>query len=205
MSVDTQPQVIIIDDNYPEDDYLLIALKEKYGTKNVKLFPTAELGMEYIFAHLANKMVVLLDMNLGNNRDRGDIVLKKIRDRTSLVSVIMMSTNLPVLSNEELRGFINHHAVAAINSNDSVSVNLPIIEDTVNQLSLRVDCALEEWILRHEPDDREKPYLLTRNGEQYNLNQLLLEIRQNTPFGIRIQQNILNLAVELLARQKEKL
>ncbi|MBK6997581.1 MAG: hypothetical protein IPH31_22820 [Lewinellaceae bacterium] len=205
MSIDNQPQVILIDDNYPDDDYLLIALREKYGDENVKLFSTAELGMEYVFAHLSNKMVVLIDMNLGNNRDKGDIVLKKIRERTSLVSVIMMSANLPVLSNEELRRFINHHAVAAINSNDSVSVNLPIIEDTVNQLSLRVDCALEEWILRHSPTDREKPYLVTRSGEQITLNQLLIEIRLNTPFGIRTQQNILNLSVELLARQKEKL
>jgi hypothetical protein len=201
----TNQKIIVIDDNFSEDDYLLIALREKYGEQNVLLFRTADDGLEYIMSNLANKMVVLLDVNLGANKERGDIILQKIRSKTSLVSVIMMSASLQSLTNEELRRFINHHAIAAINSNDSVKANLPIIDEAVRQLGLRVDCAIEAWILSHSPEDRNKPYLITRNGEKYSLNLLLEEIRKNSSLGIKMQENILNLAVELLARQKEKL
>jgi hypothetical protein len=201
----SNPIIIVIDDNFLEDDYLLISLREKYGDNNVRLFRTSEDGMKFIFENLANKMIVLLDMDLGKNKERGDLVLQKIRNKTSLVSVIMMSASLQALTNEELRSFINHHAIATINSNDDVKTNLPIIEEAVRQLSLRVDCAIEEWILRHSSEDLDKPYLITRGGEKYSLKQLLREIRQNSPLGIKTQENILNLAIELLARQKEKL
>lgn len=199
------PKIVVIDDNFQNDDYLLLSLREKYGEDNVLLFKTSEDGLYYIFGNLASKIIVLLDMDLGQNREKGDKILEKIKSRTSLVSVIMMSANLSGLKNEELRSFINHHAVAAIDSSDTVKTNLPIIEEAIRQLGFRIDCALEEWIMMNSPEDREKPYLRTRDGNKYTLNQLLGEIRKNSDLGIKTQENILKLAIELLARQKENL
>lgn len=199
------PKIVVIDDNFQNDDYLLLSLRERYGEDNVLLFKTSEDGLDFIFRNLASKIIVLLDMDLGKNREKGDKILEKIKNRTSLVSVIMMSANLSGLKNEELRSFINHHAVAAIDSSDSVKTNLPIIEEAIRQLGFRIDCALEEWIMMNSPEDREKPYLRTRDGNKYTLNQLLGEIRKNTDLGIKTQENILKLAIELLARQKENL
>ncbi len=198
-------RIVIIDDNFRENNPLVITLRERHGDENVQIFRRPDEGVAFILNNLSSKIVVLLDLDLGAKERRGDVVFDEIRSKTSLVTVIIMSANLPILSNEVLRGFINNHAFSAINSNDPVKTNLPIIENAVDQLSLRVDCALEEWILRHSPEDRDKPYLTLSNGEKYSLNQILTEIRQNTELGISLQKKILNLTVELLARQKEKL
>lgn len=200
-------RIVIIDDNFRKNDPLAIALEEEYGEKSVEILRTPNEGIEYILNNLSSKIVVLLDMDLGEKERRGDAVFKEIREKTTLVTVIIMSANLPALTNEELRGFINNHAFSTINSNDGVKVNLPIIKNAVNKLNLRVDCALEEWILRNNPDDREKPFLTLRTGEKYSLNQVLNEIRKGheSELGMFFQESILNMAVELLARQKESL
>jgi len=200
-------RIVILDDNFRTNDPLVIALEEEYGEKSVEIFRHSDEGIEFILKNLSSKIVVLLDMDLGENERRGDAVFREIREKTTLVTVIIMSANLPALTNEELRGFINNHAFSTIKSNDGVKVNLPIIKNAVNQLNLRVDCALEEWILRNTPDDREKPFLTLRTGEKYSLNQVLTEIRKGneSELGMFFQESILNMAVELLARQKESL
>jgi len=207
MKTEIPIKIVIIDDNFRDNDPLIIALEEEYGEKSVEIFLTPNKGIEYILNNLSSKIVVLLDMDLGENEKRGDAVFKEIREKTTLVTVIIMSANLPALTNDELRGFINNHAFSTIKSNDGVKVNLPIIKNAVNKLNLRVDCALEEWILRNNPDDREKPFLTLRSGEIYSLNQVLNEIRKGheSELGMFFQKSILNMAVELLARQKESL
>jgi hypothetical protein len=62
-----------------------------------------------------------------------------------------------------------------------------------------------EGVLPSINTDREKPYLLTRSGQSYSLNQILQEIRLQTEFGKGMERNILNLTIDLLARQKEQL
>lgn len=198
-------RIVIIDDNFRENSPLVITLKEKHGDENVQIFRRPDDGVAFVLSNLSSKIVVLLDMTFGANERRGEEIFDEIRSKTSLATIIIMSANLATLSNDTLRRFINNHAFSAINSNDPVKVNLPVIENAVGQLSLRVDCALEEWILRHTPEERGKPYLTVRTGEKYSLDQILTEIRQNTELGIYLQKGILRVAVELLARQKETL
>ena len=198
-------RIVIIDDNFPENDPLVITLKEKHGEENVQIFRSPDEGIAFVLNNLSSKVVVLLDMTFGTNDRKGYEIFSEIRSKTSLATIIIMSANLANLSNETLQGFINNHAFSAIHSNRSVKENLPIIENAVEELSLRVDCALEEWILRHSPEGRDKPYLTLRTGEKYSLNQVLTEIRLNTELGISLQKKILNLTVELLSRQKEQL
>jgi len=198
-------RIVIIDDNFRETNPLVITLKEKHGEENVRIFRRPDEGVHFVLNNLSSKIVVLLDMDLGAHERKGDKVFDEIRSNTSLVTIIIMSANLLTLNNETLRGFINNHAFSAINSNDPVKTNLPIIETAIDQLSLRVDCALEEWILHHPSDERKKPYLTIRTGEKYSLDQILTEIRLNTELGIYLQKGIIRVAVELLARQKESL
>lgn len=198
-------RVVIIDDNFPENDPLIIYLKRDYGKENVKIFRSPDEGVQFVLDNLSSKIVVLLDLDLGHREKRGEDVFDEIRSKTSLVTVIIMSANLLSLPNDKLQKFINNHAFSAIHSNESTSKNLPIIRNAVDQLSLRVDCALEEWILRHSSEDRGKPYLILRSGEKYSLDKILNEIRLNTEFGISLQKKILNLTIELLSRQKENL
>jgi len=69
----------------------------------------------------------------------------------------------------------------------------------------QVRTALEEWINLHEADIREKPYLISRNGKNYTLNEILHEIRMQTNIGKEIEKNIIMLTIDLLARNKERL
>lgn len=49
-----------------------------------------------------------------------------------------------------------------------------------------------------------KPYLFA-NNRSYTLEEVLSEMKQGTEFGIKLQQGIFNLTVDLLTREKEKL
>lgn len=62
--------------------------------------------------------------------------------------------------------------------------------------------ALERWILNHSEDEQNEPYLITTTGETYSLKDILKEIRQQTEFGRKMEQNIIMLAVDLLTRGK---
>lgn len=204
-------KIVIIDDNIrdldisPTPDSLLIALRNDFGENNVRVFRTPNEGVAFVLTNLSSKTVVLLDMDLGEKEISGDEVFEEIRRKTSLVTVIIMSAKLSALSNSTLRKFINNHAFSAIDSNDSVKTNLPIIKNAVDQLSLRVDCAIEEWLFRYSADDRKKPFMTLKTGEKYSLDEILNEIRQNTDLGVFYQRGILKMAVELLARQKAQL
>jgi hypothetical protein len=82
---------------------------------------------------------------------------------------------------------------------------LDAVQKALNQMSTRLDCAIEEWIYLHSPEEINKPYLMTMNGLEYTLNDLLHEIRQKTELGITMERNILQLTIDLLARKKKKL
>jgi hypothetical protein len=64
---------------------------------------------------------------------------------------------------------------------------------------------LEEWILRHEFYTREKPYIKLQNGKTMSLNELLIAIRHDTPFGREMSNNIISTAITLIQRDIQKL
>jgi hypothetical protein len=47
--------------------------------------------------------------------------------------------------------------------------------------------------------------MITVNGEQYTLNDLLRLIRLEDPIGKEIEKDLIMLTIDLLLRQKEKL
>jgi len=197
--------IIVIDDNIKKTDPLLVQLQLNFKEANIILKENAKEGLEYILDNLNNKMIVLLDYDLGAGEPNGTEIFLKIREQTALLYVIIITAKLiDDISNKELVTYINKDALAVIDKTTSLEDKIKLIKDAIHTLDVRVDCVLEQWILNHSEDEQNEPYLTTTSGETFTLKDVLREIRQQTDFGRKMERNIMVLAVDLLTRGKKQ-
>lgn len=199
-------KILVIHDDMMNNDPLLFTLREKFGDNNVILEKKSSRGLEFIYKNLSTKLIVLLDFDLGAGEPHAPEVFEKIREKTSLIYVIIYTAKqFSSIPNKDLISFINNEALGIIQSTADISVVVKMIEKAGHQLDTRVDCILEQWISKHSADERTKPYLTTKSDKVYTLNDLIVEIRQETELGQQLEQSILQLAIELLTSQRKKL
>jgi hypothetical protein len=196
----SKPKIVIINENLIDAPYI-VDLEQIYGKGNLYVFQNANEGAKFIEAHIAQKMIVILDIVFGKKAQSFKI-FEDIQHKTALNFIVIVE-NLEKLEKAQLVKLINGHSWH-ITKRDSKEL-LTTVKNIETDISTRVDGVLGEWIVRHSNTDREKPYLLTRSGQSYSLNQILQEIRLQTDFGKGMERNILNLTIDLLARQKEQL
>jgi DNA-binding response OmpR family regulator len=199
-----EPLIIVIDDDYKPGDALIVELEMSFKKKNVLLFTSSKKGLDYVLNNLGKTMIVLLDWNFKANDLSGLEVFKQIRKKTFLVKVIFISAENKI-SPEHLIYLVNEQAFSFIRKGES---NQKIVDETKKlayNLETDINSVLEKWILSHSKEDLEKPYITTRSGQVFTLDQLLDEIRQQTQVGKDMKRNILMLAVDLLTRSKEKI
>ncbi|MFL0096117.1 hypothetical protein [Tenacibaculum maritimum] len=79
-----------------------------------------------------------------------------------------------------------------------------IIDKAYNHLKSSLDNTIEDWIINNKTD-KEKPIYLTSDGETYSLNDILKEIRLQTPIGKEFSSKLNALTIDLLLRKKENL
>ncbi len=194
--------IIVIDDNMSEDEPLVVELREKYD--NVKVFRKASEGLKFVLGNLEKKLIVLVDIHLGLHEPDGFKIIRDIRKQTSLVHVIVMTANIQQVKSKELAELVNLHAFAFLDNTEDYSSTIDIIDSAAHSLEIQVDSVIEEWISKHSPTEREKPYLSTKEGKVYTLNDVLKEIRHQTEFGKKMQKNIMLLTIDLLARGKKQ-
>ncbi len=198
------PKIIIIDDDYKPEQPIIVKLKENFGDDNVLLFNQSKDGLQYILKNLSGRIILILDWNL-DNQTKGIDIFKKIQEKTSLIYTIFVSavqvSNIP---NEDLIELINNHAFSFIQKGSSYLKIFEKVIEVSHLLQTRLDCAIEEWISLHSPKEKDKPYLTTRSGKVYTLNDLLYQIRTQTEFGMTMERNILQLTIDLLSRNKEQ-
>lgn len=201
-----EPKIVVIDDVLKDNAPLMILLKEKYG-ENVILFSESTVGLDYILSNLSQKMVVILDLNFeAFGQFQGIEVFEKIREKTSLIYVIFMTVEkISRISQEDLKLMINNDAMAFINKQDGYDKVIEFVDKAIHQLDTRIDSVLEEWILRNPEDERRKPYIATRSGKIYSLNDLLQEVRNRTEMGKLMEKKMIYLTIDLLSRGKEKI
>lgn len=203
-------KIVIIDDKPKDLDVFKIELEEIYGENSVIIFDNSQDGLAYIFDNLTQKQIIVLDydlsQNYNNEKETGLDVLKKIREKTSLLTVIVCTTKpINEISEKDLKEFINNHVFWLLDKMEKMPQRLEAIEKAVAFLDKQVDTILEQWILRRTEMEREIPYITTKSGKSYSLNDLLVEIRNQTPVGVELEKNMINLTIDLLTRDKEKL
>ncbi len=197
-------KIVIIHDDMDETYPLVVILRDKYSDENVVLFKHSQAGLDYVLNNLGQKMVVLLDKNF---KDRNDIsglhVFEKIREKTLLVYVVLISANsISDFSEEELKTIINKDLFKLEKfTNDYTSI-IKLIDEAVNSIEMRVDAAIEEW-LTVNGSSNDKPVLIT-NTNQYTLEQILNEIRLESNVGKDFVRKVNNLTIELIMRNKEQ-
>lgn len=198
-------KIVIIDDNFQETDPLKVSLEIQIPEADIILRKKASEGLSYILENLSSKMIVLLDYDLGQGEENGTDILLKIREKTSLIYIIMITAKLlDTIPNKDLMTYVNKGALAVIDKTVSLQEKIELIKNAIHKLDTRVDSVLEQWILNHTYDERETPYLKT-STETYTLNDVLKEIRTQTPLGQKLERNIMLLAVDLLTRGKKEL
>lgn len=197
----SKTKIVIIDDSFPKTDPRFHTLKKYF--ENVVLKETPKEGVDYIKEYEVDRLIILLDYKFGDGEPTGRWVLEEIRKISFVIPVILMTEN--DIPTEDFPDFINEKTYSFIKDKGSAKEILAKVKEADIELSTKVEVALEDWIDRHSPEDRDKPYLTMRSGETYTLNNVMKEIRLQTEFGQKMEKKILKLAIELLAKDIEKL
>ncbi|WPQ63410.1 hypothetical protein SIO70_00850 [Chitinophaga sancti] len=198
--------VVIHDGLISNEDPLLVVLRGKFGIDNVLYFKKSDDGLDYVLNNLHQPIVVILDMNFSRNEKSGIEVFQEIREKSALVYIILITANeISKINNDDLISLINNDAFAVESVSAGYTKIVSLVESAAHKLDTRVDSALENWIVLHPESEKNKPYIMTRDGQSYSLNQLLTEIRKQTLLGMEIEKDILMLVIDMLSRGKKSI
>ena len=203
----TPVKIIVIHDDISEGSPIMVMLEMKYAKENVVLHKHSQQGLDYVLNNLGQKMVVLLDKNFYDGKEKSGVkVFEEIREKTSLVAVILTSvSNISDIGEDSLKTLINNELFAFESFTSDYTQILNLVEKAVENMQLRIDCVIEEWIMKHPPEKRTQPLVKLKDGRSYSMNEVLESIRKQTPVGIDFEKSLLKLAIELFSRQKLKL
>jgi hypothetical protein len=202
----SNPKIIVIHDDWTESTPIVVELKERFEDENVIFIRESQKGIEYILNYApARKTIVLLDYNFKTGEPSGGEVFKKIRKKSSLIYVIIITkSQFKDIKTNDFVEFVNNHALAIANPGDGYTDIMKLVDVAKHQLDTRADIIIEEWINSKPMDIRDKPYLKLYDGKQYSLNQILENIRQQTDVGKEIEINILDLAISMVMQKFEQ-
>lgn len=191
-------KIIVVDDNMRPYAPFIKRLEKKFSRASVVLFKDVEHALSYILDNIESKMVVFLDCKFDIG-EQGIDGLKQIREKTSLVNIVMMSANaLKEMENDDLYSMINSEDVFFIKNSDMNKAE-EIVNNTLVRWQTHLDCVLEQWVQNHSQNERNAPYIRTEEGIM-SLNDVLIQIRRRTGQGLRLERNILMLAIDMLTR-----
>mgnify|MGYP003575390715 CR=1 FL=1 len=195
----TLPHIVIIHDDWNEKSPIVVHLKEKYGSDNVKFLKQSQQGIDYVMEAPMRKTIVLLDYNFKSGEPTGGEVFRKIREKSSLIYVIIVTKNQNKdINTDDFVEFINNNALAIARPSDGYSEITDLVEKAQHQLDVRADIIIEEWIASKPENERNTPYMTLSNGKVYSLNDMVDNIRNQTELGKEIERDILSLAIKLI-------
>lgn len=190
--------IIIIDDEPQLQDHpLIIELQQCF--EDIKIFSNPNDGVFFIEKHLIERNIVILDYRFDNFKN-GSQILASIREVSKAIPVILWTANADRIN--EIINIVNNN-IFEIHPKSPYQPLLESIKRAENEIEVSIEGALEEWISYQNNENA--PYIITANGKDYSLNDLLKEIRMQTSFGLKIQKDILMLTVDLLIRNKKHL
>ena len=193
--------IVIIEDNKSLDhEPFIIECRDIY--KDVLFFTEPENALQYIRDNLQERLIVLLDIAFPANSPDGHQVLECIRQYSYLIPVIIWTGKDE--DREKFADLINNKSFAYIKKSASTEEILKVFAEADTQLNYDVASALSEWIENHTNDEKERPYIITMDGKQYSLNDILKACRCQDELGLIFTQKLLRLTIDLLMRNKER-
>ncbi|MCF2615313.1 hypothetical protein [Leyella stercorea] len=200
-------KIVFIDDNLSVDEPFVQNIRKHYKDADYKhVFQNPDEGLKYVLENLNNKMIVFIDWNFSGYKKKGIDLLKEIRKKTSLLYIVMMSANqlrtdIPLDSIVEMMNEDNFFYLDR--SNDDFESVVAIINKIRTQWSTKFDCVLEQWLIRHPEDNYKEAYSETSTGKTYTWENILVELRKQTPIGKAFEQKLNEYYIYQLNRSKK--
>jgi len=195
--------LVIIDDNVKlKNDPIIWEFNDVYGKENVDFFLTPEDGIAHVKNNINRNMIILLDIDFPKNQSSGHQILEEITSISKLIPVILWSGINEY--KEEFSDFINNQAFGFLSKTATSEEILLKIQEAELSLSSNVDNAIEDWIIGN-PNDKDRPVFHTLNGKSLTLNDILIEIRNQTQIGKEFTKKFNALTIHLLLENKENL
>ena len=195
--------IIVVDDTMGEKDPFIVELKLDYQkTANVSYFTKVDDAMTFVDEHMSERMIIIMDCRFGSVWQGVDAVMK-LREKTSLVYVIMISANnVNQLSSNDIMSLINTDNIYFIKNTDIAGAKEKI--DKIQSLwKVRFDCVLEQWLIRHPEDNSKEAFSEASTGKTYTWEDILVELRKQTPVGKSFEQKLNEYYIYQLNRSKK--
>ena len=178
-------KVVFIDDNLKKGlrEPFVNSIKKLRPEIEPSVFINPEEGLGFVLENLNSRMIVFVDCRFDGYGLQGINLLKQIREKTSLLYIVMMSANnLSQIAGVDLVEMINQDYIWFLDRNNSTVRDACKLIDSISALwDSRFDCVLEQWLIRHQ-EDKEK-IVYSQNNTVYTWGQLLTEVRTQTEVG----------------------
>lgn len=195
--------IIVVDDTMGEKDPFIVELKLDYQkTANVSYFTKVDDAMTFVDEHMSERMIIIMDCRFGSVWQGVDAVMK-LREKTSLVYVIMISANnVNQLSSNDIMSLINTDNIYFIKNTDIAGAKEKI--DKIQSLwKVRFDCVLEQWLIRHPEDNCKEAFSEVSTGKTYTWEDILVELRKQTSVGKSFEKKLNDYYIHQLNRMKK--
>jgi FixJ family two-component response regulator len=199
--------LVVIDDDstLKRDPFFLVEIGENIPESILSFFEDPNQAVSFIIEkmNVSEKIIVLLDLGFPSASLQGTSILKIIREKSFLIPVIIYTAaNDDLMIAEEL---VNFKTTAFIRKSSSMAEKIDVLKNVIASLDINVANAIDEWIEANSKERRDAEFITTSDGKTFSLNELLKEIRHETPMGKYFASNLLKLTIDLIARNKEKL
>lgn len=199
-------KLVFIDDNMREglNHPFVRAIGKLQQDAEMNVFQDPRHGLQYVLDNLNSKMIVFLDYKFDGYGLQGINVLKQIRERTSLLYIVMMSANsISQFTATDVIEMINEDYIWFFDRNNGTMQEASILIDRIKHLwNVRFDCILEQWLVRH-PEDNAKEAYSELGGKTYTWEDILKELRQQTPVGKAFEGKLNEFYIYQLNRAKK--
>lgn len=199
--------LVFIDDNMREgaDNPFVRAIGKIKEEAKLSVFVDPQEGLDFVLGNLNSRMIVFLDCKFDGYGLQGINVLKKIREQTSLLYIVMMSANaISQISGLDIIEMINEDFIWFFDRNNgTVKDACNLIDRIKNLWTTRFDCVLEQWLVRHPEDNGKEAFSEATTGKSYTWDDILKELRLQTPVGKSFEQKLNEYYIYQINRSKK--
>lgn len=186
--------LVFIDDNMREglDNPFVRSIGKFKEDATLSVFIDPQEGLDFVLNNLNSRMIVFLDCKFDGYGLQGINVLKKIREKTSLLYIVMMSANaISQIAGLDIIEMINEDFIWFFDRNSGTVKDACNLIDRIKTLwTIRFDCVLEQWLIRHPEDNDKEAFSEASTGRTYTWADILEELRLQTSVGKSFEQKL---------------
>ena len=194
----SETKIFIVDDELKSNHPLIVKLGQFFDV--VTLFKKASDAIARVKDCLGSRIIIILDLRLSGS-ETGSKALTTLRKLSYQIPVIIWTA----VDEKTIEFFdlINFKSYAIRDKDESTENLVALVKQADADINYALSNALERWILA-QPGDHNEIYAVATNGESYSLNQMLEEVRNDTPKGKEFTQDLVNLTIELMEKEEKK-